>query len=316
MAAIKLAAQRALDSFASSKTAKLSLESTLFSAVWVGLAGHDRPEVAARLAPALSAIPQIAEGGTFKLGNDIDVLATAGVTRDIVVLIAGTGSVCMKYTPDFKNPIGEHSRGGRSGGWGHLLGDDGGGYDLGRQAIRATLYALDELRIAQSCSSTQQTADLSVESLPPLARMVINHFGGSSATNYDLLSSVLTGGGADAKSKIAKVARLVLEAAEKESDQDPPADTSASAKAILGNGVAGLIRTLKPLLREPFSTGNATLILGGSLLTNDSNEIYQAELMSGLKRSGIEFADVKAVTNPSRLGASTLAQKCFGLSDY
>ena len=300
----------------------LKLEGVRFSAVWIGLAGHDRPEVAARLSPELSASFKITEGGTFKLGNDIDVLATAGTggkagqqTNTAIVLIAGTGSVCMRYTRDPQSPIGEYFRSGRSGGWGHLLGDEGGGYDIGRQAIRATLYALDSLRIAQAGSSSQQLPESALDDLSPLAKTVINHFGLSAATNYDLVSSVLAGGGnTDVKSMIAGVARLVLEAADAErSGKDHSiVNISPDIRAILGNGVAGLVRTVQPLLREPFSAVKATLILGGSLLASESG-VYRTELLSELERLGIKFADVRVVKRPATLGANVLAQRCFGL---
>lgn len=50
-----------------------------------------------------------------------------------VVLIAGTGSIAF----------GENARGetARAGGWGYVFGDEGGGFDLVRQALRAALRA-------------------------------------------------------------------------------------------------------------------------------------------------------------------------------
>lgn len=51
------------------------------------------------------------------------------------VLIAGTGSICYG-----RNAIG---RTARCGGWGHLLDDEGSGYAVGRDILRAVLYAVD-----------------------------------------------------------------------------------------------------------------------------------------------------------------------------
>lgn len=48
-----------------------------------------------------------------------------------VLLLAGTGSVCV-----FRNATGEYQQ---IGGWSYLLGDEGSGFDIGRQAIRAAL---------------------------------------------------------------------------------------------------------------------------------------------------------------------------------
>ena len=264
---------------------------------------------------------KVTEGGTFRLGNDVDVLATAAnegkagqQTDTAIVLIAGTGSVCMRYMRDTNAAVGEFYRSGRSGGWGHLLGDEGGGYDIGRRAIRATLYALDSLRLSQADPCAQQLPESALDDLPLLAKKVVRHFALSGATNSDLLSLILASSGdTDAKSKIASVARVILEAAEEGGgDTDHSTiDTSANVRSILANGIAGLIRTVKPLLREPFSAEKATLVLAGSLLTSECAG-YRTALLSALERLGIKFADVRVVKRPATLGANMLAQRCFG----
>ncbi len=55
--------------------------------------------------------------------------ATAGAPG--VITIAGTGSIAFG-----RNGAG---RSARAGGWGYILGDEGGGYDIVRQALRAAL---------------------------------------------------------------------------------------------------------------------------------------------------------------------------------
>jgi N-acetylglucosamine kinase-like BadF-type ATPase len=55
--------------------------------------------------------------------------ATAGEPG--VVIIAGTGSIAFG-----RNTAGETAR---AGGWGYLFGDEGGGFDIVRQALRAAL---------------------------------------------------------------------------------------------------------------------------------------------------------------------------------
>ena len=52
-----------------------------------------------------------------------------------IALIAGTGSICFG-----KNKAGAYAR---SGGWGHLIGDEGSGYALGRDALAAVAKAWD-----------------------------------------------------------------------------------------------------------------------------------------------------------------------------
>ncbi|MBR6789455.1 MAG: hypothetical protein IKM31_01150 [Oscillospiraceae bacterium] len=52
-----------------------------------------------------------------------------------IVLISGTGSVCF----------GRNEEGTlfRVGGWGHIIGDEGGGYAIGRDALTAIVHAFD-----------------------------------------------------------------------------------------------------------------------------------------------------------------------------
>jgi N-acetylglucosamine kinase-like BadF-type ATPase len=60
-------------------------------------------------------------------------IAWAGATEGEpgVIVIAGTGSIAYG-----ENAQGESAR---AGGWGHVYGDEGGGFDIARQALRATL---------------------------------------------------------------------------------------------------------------------------------------------------------------------------------
>jgi N-acetylglucosamine kinase-like BadF-type ATPase len=55
--------------------------------------------------------------------------ATAG--RPGIIVIAGTGSIAFG-----RNASGETAR---AGGWGYIFGDEGGGFDIARQALRAAL---------------------------------------------------------------------------------------------------------------------------------------------------------------------------------
>ena len=52
-----------------------------------------------------------------------------------IALFAGTGSICFG-----KNGAGEYAR---SGGWGHLIDDEGSAYALGRDILRAVVRAAD-----------------------------------------------------------------------------------------------------------------------------------------------------------------------------
>ena len=101
---------------------------------FAGVSGCDEPwcrqileDAAAQAAP---------EGLSLTVRSDTVCALSAGVGpgRDGLLLIAGTGSVAVLR------------RGGRlfrAGGYGHLVGDEGSGFDMGRRAIVSALKAQD-----------------------------------------------------------------------------------------------------------------------------------------------------------------------------
>ena len=97
---------------------------------WLGLAGIDRPEDAAALGPRLCAVAT-----TLRLTNDGELVLGALERGQGVALIAGTGSIAFGR--------GIHGDPLRAGGWGHVMGDEGSGYDIGRRALRAVTRASD-----------------------------------------------------------------------------------------------------------------------------------------------------------------------------
>ena len=102
-------------------------------AVCLGIAGVDRPADA-------EAVRGIMRRLGFKsrtlIVNDALVALVAGVGDNPgVVLVAGTGSIA--YGRDAAD------RAARSGGWGYLLGDEGGGFWIGRSALAAVVRQFD-----------------------------------------------------------------------------------------------------------------------------------------------------------------------------
>ncbi len=98
------------------------------AAAVAGAAGCDTPEALGRMRALLTAaLP----GAAVDAVHDTRlVLAAAGLDAGIA-LIAGTGSVAYGVAPD--------GREARAGGWGHLLGDEGSGYWVVREAVRRVL---------------------------------------------------------------------------------------------------------------------------------------------------------------------------------
>lgn len=101
-------------------------------ALFVGLAGADRPATASRITQAF------AREWKERLYIDNDAIAAlySGTWgKPGIVLIAGTGSIAYG--------VNRKKERFRVGGWGYLLGDEGSGFDLGRQAVIAVLRAFD-----------------------------------------------------------------------------------------------------------------------------------------------------------------------------
>lgn len=67
--------------------------------------------------------------------HDTRLILAAGGARTGIAVIAGTGSVAWG--------VGEDGREARSGGWGYLLGDEGSGYWVAREAVRRALHRHD-----------------------------------------------------------------------------------------------------------------------------------------------------------------------------
>ncbi|HEX2998853.1 MAG TPA: BadF/BadG/BcrA/BcrD ATPase family protein, partial [Armatimonadota bacterium] len=100
---------------------------------YLGLAGVGRPEDRERLQAEL--VQRLATAAVTVVTDAAIALAGGTVGQAGVVVIAGTGSIALG--------IDRQGRESRSGGWGYLVGDEGGGFDIGRQGIRAALREVD-----------------------------------------------------------------------------------------------------------------------------------------------------------------------------
>jgi N-acetylglucosamine kinase-like BadF-type ATPase len=103
------------------------------TAICLGIAGVDRPadETVVR-----SIMSRIGYKARILVVNDALVALQAGVRDDPgIVIVSGTGSIAYG-----RNAQGEASR---AGGWGHVLGDEGSGYWIGRLALRAVVRHAD-----------------------------------------------------------------------------------------------------------------------------------------------------------------------------
>jgi N-acetylglucosamine kinase len=104
------------------------------AAACFGMAGLDREEDLHILRGIAQAV---LPGVPVEIVHDADIALVGGTggRRYGVVVIAGTGSVAVGFTAD--------GRTARTGGWGHILGDEGSGYDLARRGLNAASRAVD-----------------------------------------------------------------------------------------------------------------------------------------------------------------------------
>ena len=104
------------------------------AAICLGIAGVDRPDDAAAVRGIMRRIGYQAR---VLIVNDALVALEAGTPgAPGVVIISGTGSIAYG-----RNRTNEAAR---AGGWGHILGDEGSGYWIGRSALRAVLREADQ----------------------------------------------------------------------------------------------------------------------------------------------------------------------------
>ena len=103
------------------------------AAICVGIAGVDRDDEAQAIHAIVRAL---SPGSRVLVVNDALIALVAGAHDDPgVVIISGTGSICYG-----RNQSGEAAR---AGGWGHMVGDEGSGYWIGREAVAAVMRAAD-----------------------------------------------------------------------------------------------------------------------------------------------------------------------------
>lgn len=273
------------------------LDRGCFSSIWIATAGIDRAGLRERLIPALLLRLRLDESANLRLTNDVDLLA-AIMTRhpnvpSSIVVIAGTGSIAMRYSRNSNEAT--PSRIARSGGWGHLLGDEGAGYAIGKQAIRQVLSSLEDMKLG-----------LGTSTLSLMEREVVSFFNGSlrlendDHREFDLLSKVLIASDErSTKTRIARVAQIVLTAL---------ASGDSQAKNIISREVLFFVDNTLSRLLDPQSHGYVDpshngLILSGSVMLHDA---YQTIFHQALAERGIQFAYIEAVPDAALVGAEYL----------
>lgn len=292
MATVAQAVQDAVDSCATTKGRQL--QDIKVSAAWVGMAGYGRPSITPAIDRSLSSLISLPGGTKLRVTTDIDLLPTSVQAQtdvdNAIVIVAGTGSIAMSYA----KVQGQFQRTHRVGGWGHLLGDDGSGFGIGREALRRALYASDQRRL------DGVTED---EPISPLSQAIFQHFQALYPNSHpeDLLSTILLPGsdGSDTASisavkRIASVAKLVLSMA----------DSDDEAQGIVDAGVAHLTDLVSLLARKQnIDTARTALVLAGGMM---QDALYRETLVKALETRCGRFGHTETVTQPALAGARYL----------
>ncbi|PQO45698.1 BadF/BadG/BcrA/BcrD ATPase family protein [Blastopirellula marina] len=176
------------------------------------------------------------------------LLETGSKDSAAVGLIAGTGSVGIG-----RNAAGEIAL---AGGWGPLVGDDGSGFALGKDAIRHAFNQLEQGAAADR-----------------LTEVVCQQLGASTATEIRAKLAAA----ADQRSLIAQLAKVVVSEA---------VEGDRSASSIISKGVFYLTELVKHL-RTRLKLGEAPLTINVSGGLFQQSDYYCGRLKEMLGEAGV-----------------------------
>lgn len=246
--------------------------------VLAGAGGVDTPHDAAALTQLIRSVAEAAAGAgpasetpVIAVHDTRLILAAGGHTEGIAV-IAGTGSVAWG--------VNASGHGTRAGGWGYLLGDEGSGFWLGREAVRHVL------RDAQHRGASDETPAEDDR----FARAVLGHAGVDTPT--ELIAAFHD---RPDRTHWAGLARTVIELA-------PHDDAARELVSAAAAHLAELIITVARNLGEPLP-----VVMGGGLATTSVG----VELRERLGDHGLR---VTLLDREPVLGAPLLA-RATGLWD-
>ncbi len=196
---------------------------------------------------------------TVDIVHDADPVLAAGIPDgDGIALIVGTGSVA----------IGVDRGGQRSvtGGWGHLFGDTGSGYDLGRKALAAVADAVDGVG--------PETA---------LVERILERLGTDKPREMLLRLDQAV----DVRREIAALAPVLLHTA---------ADDDAVALAIVEAAAASTAKLVQASAAKLGFPADAPIAVAGGIVCK--SELYRNALTDKLRALGLEPRELTVVDEP------------------
>jgi len=238
------------------------------AAICLGIAGSDRPgekelieSVLWRLGFRRSAV---------RIVNDAFVALVAGAPEGVgIVVVAGTGSIA--YGVDARG------RTARSGGWGHLLGDEGSAFWLGHAAVRQGIRAVDGRGPATTLYEricTEVGADQ--------AAGLVKWF-------YDQEHT---------RTRVARLAAVVQHAAD---------DGDESARSLLDQAAQHLARAARAVARQLEFDGSYSLVLSGGAFRACPSLYARVEASLDLPAARVVKLEAEPATGAVKLAIELLA---------
>ena len=276
-----------------------------FTAAWFGISGADSPAAITKVTQPLSTLLGISVGPDLIIANDTHLLAApVRMHPDVinaVAVIAGTGSNAVSFR-EVKGTIEEL---GRVGGWGWILGDEGGGYDVGREALRQILMeenkaSVTGTRPAHSVLRDRILERFGVTNVMEILTGVYRPDPLSNATSPEDQTALHT---LPRERRISSFPPLVFEAAFEHNDplamnilKSSARHLSSQIVILLGDGLESSPRSVK--------ANESVISFGGSLV---GIEAYRNLILDDLRQQGHVFRYVDLIDNAAAVGAAGLA---------
>ncbi|KAF5326153.1 hypothetical protein D9611_000308 [Ephemerocybe angulata] len=272
-----------------------------FAAAWFGISGADSPAAIAKVTPAISDLLAIPAGPNLTIANDTQLLASpirlySDVTHAIAV-IAGTGSIAV----GFKQEDGRIKELGRVGGWGWILGDEGGGYDVGRETLRQLLLEEDLASVRGQPSPPSKLRDRILEKFNVATVMEIlgevYHPDPQTESSGEGMRSL------PREKRLSSIPPLAFTAAFEDDDWLAKRILEASAKQLVGQ-IAALLgdgEEVDPSRR--IRAQSSVISFGGSLV---GIEKYRQIILDQLAERGHSFPHSHFVEDAAVAGAISL----------
>ena len=220
----------------------------------------DTPEVVSRLA----------ETDNVVAANEFEACLAAGLKEPGgcgVALMAGTGSFCRG-----RNAAGAEQH---TGGWGPLIGDEGGGYDIGRRALRAAAEAFDGRR-GKTLMTEAILSHLRVRQADELKKVLYNP--------------------PMKRHEVARLAEIVFSAGESGDE---------AAAEILRRAGRHLAQLASPTITALFGAEESfPVVLSGGILTEQSivTRVLMLELGANYPRADVFVSKLQPVTGAVIIG--------------